>query len=136
MNTPVYLVEETSTAPEAGSRDTIGGAPVLPAGESWPECFCGERMDLFFQLDIPADVPVFGGDRPRSPAPDNTCRVPARQHDCGRAGSRASKAVTTERTKIVTVRLSGDRPGAAEGNVGQWRAASSKGKDRCSARSQ
>ncbi|MEU6151077.1 hypothetical protein ABZ816_13845 [Actinosynnema sp. NPDC047251] len=59
---PTYLVENTSEPVDAGSRDTVGGWAVLPAGESWPVCFCGARMVLFFQLDVPADVPAFGGD--------------------------------------------------------------------------
>lgn len=57
--TPRYLVE-IEDGPVG--RDTVGGIPVLPAGESWPHCHCGTRMVLFFQLDIPADVPVFGRD--------------------------------------------------------------------------
>ncbi|MBB5958214.1 hypothetical protein FHS29_004822 [Saccharothrix tamanrassetensis] len=57
-----YLVESTRDPVDAGSRDTIGGWPILPAGEPWPSCFCDERMVLFFQFDIPADIPAFGGD--------------------------------------------------------------------------
>ncbi|MFJ7213506.1 hypothetical protein [Amycolatopsis sp. NPDC098790] len=59
---PMYLIENLRDEAGAGSRNTIGGHPVLPAGESWPLCYCGERMVLFFQLDIPADIPAFGGD--------------------------------------------------------------------------
>lgn len=59
---PMYVVGSTPDPVDAGSRDTIGGWPVLPAGEPWPSCYCGERMVLFFQFDIPADVPAFGGD--------------------------------------------------------------------------
>lgn len=34
-------------------RDSIGGSPVLPAGQEWPVCpKSGERMVLFFQFDI------------------------------------------------------------------------------------
>jgi hypothetical protein len=44
------------------TRNTVGGWPILDAGLSWPSCDCGERMVLFFQLDVPADIPVFGGD--------------------------------------------------------------------------
>lgn len=33
-------------------RDSIGGAARLPEGLAWPHCQCGERMTLFFQLDI------------------------------------------------------------------------------------
>ncbi|MEV6908378.1 hypothetical protein [Amycolatopsis sp. NPDC051071] len=59
---PMYLVREGSGTVERGARDTVGGWPILPVGESWPVCFCGERMVLFFQLDIPVDVVVFGGE--------------------------------------------------------------------------
>jgi hypothetical protein len=38
----------------AESRDTIGGHPLLKAGRTWPRCHCGERMVLFFQLDVHA----------------------------------------------------------------------------------
>jgi hypothetical protein len=40
----------------------VGGRPFLNDGQEWPECFCGERMALFFQLDMPADMEPFGGD--------------------------------------------------------------------------
>jgi hypothetical protein len=33
-------------------RDSIGGAGLLPEGMAWPRCQCGERMALFFQLDV------------------------------------------------------------------------------------
>ncbi|MBU2669415.1 hypothetical protein KOI35_38475 [Actinoplanes bogorensis] len=56
----IYTVETLTEAPVAGDRNTIGGWPVLPGGE-WPACFCGTPMVFFFQLDIPGDVPVFGG---------------------------------------------------------------------------
>ncbi|MFD2472851.1 hypothetical protein [Amycolatopsis silviterrae] len=59
---PMYLVENLRDAVRPGSRDTIGGRPILPAGEDWPECYCGARMVLFFQLDVPPDIPHFGGD--------------------------------------------------------------------------
>jgi hypothetical protein len=36
------------------SRDSIGGAGVLPADMPWPACECGEPMALFFQLDVAA----------------------------------------------------------------------------------
>lgn len=59
---PMYLVENPSTPAGPGSRNTFGGRPILPEGEDWPECYCGERMVLFFQLDVPPDIPRFGGD--------------------------------------------------------------------------
>ncbi|MER7027253.1 MULTISPECIES: hypothetical protein [Streptomyces] len=40
----------------------MGGWPFLDPGQEWPACFCGERMALFFQFDIPGDVGPFGGD--------------------------------------------------------------------------
>lgn len=36
-------------------RDGIGGAPILREGQEWPVCQCGERMVLFFQLDVRAE---------------------------------------------------------------------------------
>lgn len=42
-------------------RDSIGGWPFLDVGQGWPACFCGERMVLFFQFDVPGDVEQFGG---------------------------------------------------------------------------
>ncbi|GIE77334.1 hypothetical protein Aph02nite_32840 [Actinoplanes philippinensis] len=56
------VIEMTSEPAVAGDRDTVGGWPVLDAGQSWPECTCGRRMALFFQIDVPADVAVFGGE--------------------------------------------------------------------------
>jgi hypothetical protein len=58
----MYLIEVHGEEPVAGDRDTIGGHPILPVSENWPICRCGERMVLFFQIDIPLDVPGFGGD--------------------------------------------------------------------------
>ncbi|MEU5873849.1 hypothetical protein AB0A73_20110 [Glycomyces sp. NPDC047369] len=59
---PAYVIE-IGTEPLAGpARDSLGGWPYLAEGQEWPECFCGERMTLFFQLDLPADLGPFGGD--------------------------------------------------------------------------
>lgn len=58
----MYLVETLRAPAGPGSRNTFGGRPILPAGEDWPECYCGARMVLFFQLDVPSDIPRFGGD--------------------------------------------------------------------------
>ncbi|QFG24097.1 hypothetical protein [Actinomadura sp. WMMB 499] len=56
-----YIVEVGTEPAEAGSRNTIGGSPVLAAGQAWPSCYCGGRMAFYFQVGIPADVPTFGG---------------------------------------------------------------------------
>ncbi len=52
----------TPTPAVAGDRDTLGGWPFLDPDQPWPACWCGTRMALFFQLDVPADVGPFGGD--------------------------------------------------------------------------
>ncbi len=59
---PVHMIEKRPEKAERGDRDTIGGWPLLDPGESWPACYCGDRMVLFFQVSIPADIPAFGGD--------------------------------------------------------------------------
>ena len=43
---PFVVIAKTS------DRDGIGGAPILRKGQDWPVCHCGERMVLFFQLDL------------------------------------------------------------------------------------
>ena len=58
----IYLIEVGSAPAVADTRNTVGGRPILAAGQSWPACDCGERMVFFFQVDVPADIPVFGGD--------------------------------------------------------------------------
>ncbi|GAA1933876.1 hypothetical protein [Kitasatospora viridis] len=59
---PAYAVE-VGVEPLGGPvRDSVGGWPFLDEGQGWPECFCGERLALFFQLDVPGDVAHFGGD--------------------------------------------------------------------------
>ncbi|MFD0975126.1 hypothetical protein [Plantactinospora endophytica] len=58
----MYLIEITPTPAVSGDRNTIGGSPILAPDQTWPACRCGTRMALFFQLDIPPDVPTFGGD--------------------------------------------------------------------------
>jgi hypothetical protein len=60
MTGAIYLIEIGSEP--AGMRSTVGGRPVLDVGQSWPACDCGEQMVLFFQVDVPADIPAFGGD--------------------------------------------------------------------------
>ncbi|MFC6021397.1 hypothetical protein ACFP2T_35160 [Plantactinospora solaniradicis] len=52
----------TSEPAIAGDRNTVGGWPILEPGQSWPGCACGERMVLFFQIDVPDDIAGFGGE--------------------------------------------------------------------------
>lgn len=59
---PIHLIETLPEPAVRGDRNTIGGWPLLAAGEPWPACFCGVRMVFFFQVEIPADIPLFGGD--------------------------------------------------------------------------
>jgi len=58
----MYLIEVTSTSAVAGDRNTMGGWPILDQLQPWPACRCGTRMVLFFQLDVPPDIPIFGGE--------------------------------------------------------------------------
>ncbi|MEU8901698.1 hypothetical protein [Nocardia sp. NPDC048505] len=58
-----FVLAIGSEPAQPGDRDTLGGWPILEAGRSWPECDCGARLALFFQLEIPAEVPHFGGDQ-------------------------------------------------------------------------
>ncbi|MFI9354908.1 hypothetical protein [Streptomyces lydicus] len=56
-------VIEIGTEPlEHPTRNSVGGWPFFDEGQEWPECFCGLRMALFFQFDIPSDLEPFGGD--------------------------------------------------------------------------
>ena len=57
----IHVVHTRPEPAEAGDRNTIGGWPILAAGEAWPLCYCGERMVFFFQVDVPPGVPAFGG---------------------------------------------------------------------------
>ncbi|UYQ63989.1 hypothetical protein [Streptomyces peucetius] len=59
---PAYMVEVGTESLDRPARNSVGGRPFLDDGQEWPRCFCGERMALFFQLDVPADVEPFGGD--------------------------------------------------------------------------
>jgi hypothetical protein len=47
-----HRVKVAGAVKEARPRDSVGGAAVLPEGMAWPHCACGERMTLFFQLDV------------------------------------------------------------------------------------
>ncbi|WP_194818355.1 hypothetical protein [Nocardia sp. XZ_19_385] len=62
-DTFVVDVDIDSEPGEFGDRNTIGGWPVLDAGQAWPTCACGTRLALYFQLEVPAEVPHFGGDQ-------------------------------------------------------------------------
>ncbi|MEZ0374606.1 MAG: DUF1963 domain-containing protein [Candidatus Sericytochromatia bacterium] len=39
-----------------GSRDSLGGTPLLPAGQAWPECeHCRTPMSFFLQFDVASE---------------------------------------------------------------------------------
>jgi hypothetical protein len=57
-----YVIEIDSAPAGTDDRNTIGGRPLLDADQAWPSCRCDTPMVLFFQVDVPTDVPVFGGD--------------------------------------------------------------------------
>lgn len=59
---PAYRVEIGTEPLVRPARNSVGGRPFLDRGQGWPECFCGERMALFFQFDIPWALEPFGGD--------------------------------------------------------------------------
>ncbi|MFQ6198651.1 hypothetical protein [Streptomyces sp. NPDC000405] len=59
---PAYAVEVGTEPLIVPARNSVGGWPYLDQAQEWPECFCGERMALFFQFDIPGDLEPFGGD--------------------------------------------------------------------------
>ncbi|MET8180716.1 hypothetical protein [Streptomyces sp. NPDC005336] len=59
---PAYAVEVGTEPLVRPARNSVGGWPFLDQAQDWPECFCGERMALFFQFDIPWDLEPFGGD--------------------------------------------------------------------------
>jgi hypothetical protein len=58
---PGYQNEPADEEPVIPARNSIGGHPFL-VGPDWPRCHCDRRMILFFQLDVPTDLPAFGGD--------------------------------------------------------------------------
>jgi hypothetical protein len=58
----MWVIELSGEAAVAGDRNTVGGWPVLGPGVEWPDCTCGVRMALFFQIDVPEDIPHFGGE--------------------------------------------------------------------------
>ncbi|MGW3909978.1 hypothetical protein ACWEBX_00380 [Streptomyces sp. NPDC005070] len=59
---PAHTIEVGTERLERPARNSVGGWPFLDDADDWPECFCGERMALYFQLDIPVDIQHFGGD--------------------------------------------------------------------------
>jgi hypothetical protein len=59
---PAFTVEIGTDALVGPARNSVGGWPFLAEGQAWPECFCGERMALFFQLDVPQRMGPFSGD--------------------------------------------------------------------------
>jgi hypothetical protein len=59
---PGYAIDVGAEPLDRPARNSVGGWPFLDDGQEWPECFCGERLALFFQFDIPLNVEPFGGD--------------------------------------------------------------------------
>ncbi|MEV6007021.1 hypothetical protein AB0M29_09450 [Streptomyces sp. NPDC051976] len=59
---PAHTIEVGTESLDRPARNSVGGWPFLDDTQQWPECFCGERMALFFQLDVPPDLQHFGGD--------------------------------------------------------------------------
>ncbi|MER6115018.1 hypothetical protein [Streptomyces sp. NPDC001743] len=59
---PAYAIEVGADVLDRPVRDSVGGRPFLDDGQEWPVCFCGERLALLFQLDVPEDLGPFGGD--------------------------------------------------------------------------
>ncbi|MFJ8667055.1 hypothetical protein [Streptomyces sp. NPDC093600] len=59
---PAHAIEVGTDPLAPPTRNSVGGWPFLDEGQEWPDCFCGEQMVLFFQLDIPSDLDPFGGD--------------------------------------------------------------------------
>ncbi|PYC79318.1 hypothetical protein C7C46_14585 [Streptomyces tateyamensis] len=59
---PAHEIEVGTELLSRPVRNSVGGWPFLDEAQEWPECFCGERMAMFFQLDLPADLESFGGD--------------------------------------------------------------------------
>ncbi|MGW8353314.1 hypothetical protein [Streptomyces wedmorensis] len=59
---PAHAIEVGTEPLARPMRNSVGGWPFLNEDQRWPDCFCGERMVLFFQLDIPSDLEPFGGD--------------------------------------------------------------------------
>ncbi|MFI6875562.1 hypothetical protein ACIBL6_19180 [Streptomyces sp. NPDC050400] len=57
-----HTIEVGSEALDRPARNSAGGWPFLDDDQDWPECFCGERLALFFQFDVPSDLEHFGGD--------------------------------------------------------------------------
>ncbi|WP_322657303.1 hypothetical protein [Streptomyces justiciae] len=59
---PAYRVETGTEPLDRPARNSLGGWPCFDDDQEWPRCFCGERMALFFQLDLPDDIEFFGGE--------------------------------------------------------------------------
>ncbi|MGW4023878.1 hypothetical protein [Streptomyces sp. NPDC005009] len=59
---PRYGIEIGTEPLDRPARNSVGGWPYFDDGQEWPRCFCGERMALFFQLDLPDDIEFFGGE--------------------------------------------------------------------------
>lgn len=60
----VHYIKPEPHPPNADSRISIGGAPILTEGQEWPHCkLCKAPMIFFFQLDIEkgSDLPLKPG---------------------------------------------------------------------------
>ncbi|MFI7668174.1 hypothetical protein [Nocardia sp. NPDC049526] len=104
-----YSIDVSSDAGIAGDRDTLGGWPVLDADQPWPVCNCGQRMSLYFQLRVPADVPHFGGDQLlvfQCPAESDACfpadpQLPAEFWDAPPENSHAFWRILLQRNGVA-----------------------------------
>jgi len=75
-------------------RSSLGGYPILPAGESWPTCTeaeCKQKLSLFFQFDVApgfglsfepgSSLSVFQCLQHDDPFEDLDTKFPAKPHD-------------------------------------------------------
>ncbi|MEU1367388.1 hypothetical protein ABZ454_14750 [Streptomyces sp. NPDC005803] len=59
---PAHVIEVGDEPLVRPERDSVGGWPFLDDAQEWPSCFCGEKLALLFQLDVPQGLEPFGGD--------------------------------------------------------------------------
>jgi len=59
MEKIMHLVSVTDRKADTNCRDTVGGSPFMPHGESVPRCrICDAQMVLFFQFDIRSEFEI------------------------------------------------------------------------------